>query len=99
VADPLGPAPAQLGEDPDAADSLGVNVYLYKYYGVVMSGVLSGFGGAFLAVQLSGLYREGQTNGKGLHRPCHDDLRQLAAGTGTASGSLLFGFRRDPASA
>lgn len=79
------------GEDPDAADSLGVNVYLYKYYGVVISGLLSGFGGAFLAVQLSGLYREGQTNGKGFI-----GLATMIFGnwrpTGTASGSLLFGF-------
>lgn len=80
-----------VGEDPDAADSLGVNVYLYKYYGVVMSGVLSGFGGAFLAVQLSGLYKEGQTNGKGFI-----GLATMIFGnwrpSGTASGSLLFGF-------
>jgi len=79
------------GEDPDAADSLGVNVYLYKYYGVVMSGLLSGFGGAVLAVQLSGLYREGQTNGKGFI-----GLATLIFGnyrpSGTAAGSLLFGF-------
>jgi general nucleoside transport system permease protein len=79
------------GEDPDAADSLGVNVYLYKYYGVVISGLLSGLGGAFLAVQLSGLYREGQTNGKGFI-----GLATMIFGnwrpTGTASGALLFGF-------
>ncbi|HVR32145.1 MAG TPA: ABC transporter permease [Acidimicrobiia bacterium] len=79
------------GEDPDAADSLGVNVYLYKYYGVVMSGLLSGFGGAVLAVQLSGLYREGQTNGKGFI-----GLATMIFGnyrpSGTAAGSLLFGF-------
>jgi general nucleoside transport system permease protein len=88
------------GEDPDAADSLGVNVYLYKYYGVVMSGVLSGFGGAFLAVQLSGLYREGQTNGKGFI-----GLATMIFGnwrpSGTGVGALLFGFAetlrlRDP---
>ncbi|MEX0757399.1 MAG: ABC transporter permease [Acidimicrobiia bacterium] len=80
-----------VGEDPDAADSLGVNVYLYKYYGVVTSGLLAGLGGAFLAVQLSGLYREGQTNGKGFI-----GLATMIFGnwrpTGTASGSLLFGF-------
>ena len=79
------------GEDPDAADSLGVNVYLYKYYGVVTSGLLAGFGGAFLAVQLSGLYKEAQTNGKGFI-----GLATMIFGnwrpTGTASGALLFGF-------
>ncbi|MEX1005985.1 MAG: ABC transporter permease [Acidimicrobiia bacterium] len=80
-----------VGEDPDAADSLGVSVYKYKYYGVIISGVLSGFGGAFLAVQLSGVYREGQTNGKGFI-----GLATMIFGnwrpSGTASGALLFGF-------
>lgn len=79
------------GEDPDAADSLGVNVYLYKYYGVVTSGLLSGFGGAFLAVQLSGLYKEGQTNGKGFIGLATMIFGNWRPG-GTASGSLLFGF-------
>ncbi|HEY5684008.1 MAG TPA: ABC transporter permease [Acidimicrobiia bacterium] len=88
------------GEDPDAADSLGVNVYKYKYYGVVISGVLAGFGGGFLSVQLSGLYKEAQTGGKGFI-----GLATMIFGnwrpTGTASGALLFGFTetlrlRDP---
>jgi simple sugar transport system permease protein len=79
------------GEDPDAADSLGVNVYLYKYYGVVTSGLLAGFGGAFLAVQLSGLYKEGQTNGKGFIGLATMIFGNWRPG-GTASGSLLFGF-------
>lgn len=88
------------GEDPDAADSLGVNVYLYKYYGVVTSGLLAGFGGAFLAVQLSGLYKEGQTNGKGFIGLATMIFGNWRPG-GTASGSLLFGFAetlrlRDP---
>ena len=68
------------GEHPIAADSLGVDVYRYKYYGVVLSGAFAGYGGAFLVIELTGIYREGQTAGRGLHRPGHDHLRQLAAG-------------------
>ena len=88
------------GEDPDAADSLGVNVYKYKYYGVVISGVLSGFGGGFLAVQLSGLYKEAQTGGKGFIGLATMIFGNWRPG-GTASGALLFGFAetlrlRDP---
>ena len=33
------------GEDPYTAESLGVNVYFYKYVAVVASGALAGFGG------------------------------------------------------
>lgn len=88
------------GENPYAADSLGVNVYKYKYYGVIIGGALAGFGGGFLSVQLSGLYREGQTLGKG-----YIGLATMIFGNwrpvGTALGSLLFGFTetlrlRDP---
>ncbi len=88
------------GENPHAADSLGVNVYKYKYYGVVLGGALAGFGGGFLSVQLSGLYREGQTLGKGfigLATMIFGNWRPV----GTALGGLLFGFAetlrlRDP---
>lgn len=79
------------GEHPHAADSLGVNVYKYKYYGVVISGFLAGAGGGSLAIQLSGLYKEGQTQGKG-----YIGLATMIFGNwnpvGTARGALLFGF-------
>ncbi len=88
------------GEHPDAADSLGVNVYLYKFYGVMISGLLAGLGGAFLAVELSGLYKEGQTQGKGfigLATLIFGNWRPIL----TFFGALLFGFTetlrlRDP---
>ena len=88
------------GEDPDAADSLGINVYKYKYYGVVISGILAGFGGGFLSVQLSGLYKEAQTGGKGFIGLATMIFGNWRPG-GTASGALLFGFTetlrlRDP---
>ena len=52
------------GENPVAAESLGVNVYRYKYVGVVVSGALAGFGGAAWCHRGSG-YLEGQTGGRG----------------------------------
>jgi len=38
-----------IGEHPDAAESVGINVYLMKYYGVILSGILGGIGGAIQA--------------------------------------------------
>ncbi|NEE13052.1 ABC transporter permease, partial [Streptomyces sp. SID7499] len=53
------------GESPVAAETLGVNVYKYKYIAVTVSGGLAGLGGAFLAIVATGIYQEGQTGGRG----------------------------------
>ncbi|GAA1037049.1 ABC transporter permease [Virgisporangium ochraceum] len=80
-----------VGESPQAAESLGVNVYLYKYYGVVASGAIAGLGGAFLSMVAANIYREGQTNGRG-----YIGLAAMIFGNwrpgGLAAGSLLFGY-------
>jgi simple sugar transport system permease protein len=79
------------GENPYAAETLGVNVYLYKYYGVVVSGALAGLGGAFLSMVASSIYREGQTAGRG-----YIGLATMIFGNwrpgGLAAGSMLFGY-------
>jgi general nucleoside transport system permease protein len=78
------------GENPAAADSLGVPVYRYKYIAVIISGGLAGMGGVFL-VFIAGIYREGQTNGRGFI-----GLAALIFGNwrpgGLAAGAGLFGF-------
>jgi ABC-type uncharacterized transport system permease subunit len=53
------------GENPDAATTLGVRVGPLRYAGVSVSGLLGGFAGAFLAIEINGLFREGQTQGLG----------------------------------
>lgn len=79
------------GESPVAAESLGVNVYRYKYTAVVISGALAGLGGAFLSLIAAGIYREGQTGGRGFI-----GLATLIFGNfrpgGLAGGALLFGY-------
>jgi ABC-type uncharacterized transport system permease subunit len=78
------------GENPAAADSLGVPVYRLKYLAVVISGALAGLGGVFL-VFIAGIYREGQTGGRGFI-----GLAALIFGNwrpgGLAAGAGLFGF-------
>ncbi|GGM32043.1 ABC transporter permease [Dactylosporangium sucinum] len=80
-----------VGEDPHAAESLGINVYLYKYYGVIISGAMAGLGGVFLSTVSSAIYREGQTGGRG-----YIGLAAMIFGNwrpgGLALGASLFGY-------
>ena len=79
------------GESPVAAESLGINVYFYKWAAVVISGGFAGLGGVYLAEVSSSLYREGQTNGRG-----YIGLATMIFGNwrpgGLAAGAGLFGF-------
>ncbi|MGY1455232.1 ABC transporter permease [Streptomyces sp. SS8] len=79
------------GENPIAAESLGVNVYKYKYIAVMISGGFAGMGGAFLAEVASNIYLEGQTGGRG-----YIGLAAMIFGNwmpgGLALGAGLFGY-------
>jgi general nucleoside transport system permease protein len=79
------------GENPVAAESLGVNVYKYKYYAVIASGAFAGLGGAFLAIVAASAYRDGQTGGRG-----YIGLAAMICGNwrpgGLAAGAALFGY-------
>ncbi|MGK5532408.1 ABC transporter permease [Streptomyces sp. URMC 129] len=78
------------GENPQAAESLGVNVYVYKYAALAVSGALAGLGGAYLAVLIR-MYQDGQTGGRG-----YLGLATMIFGNwrpgGVAAGAGLFGF-------
>ncbi|WP_062208656.1 ABC transporter permease [Streptomyces sp. NBRC 109706] len=78
------------GENPQATESLGVNVYLYKYVALAVSGGLAGLGGAYLAVLIR-MYQDGQTGGRG-----YLGLATMIFGNwrpgGVAAGAGLFGF-------
>ena len=80
-----------VGESPAAAESLGVNVYRYKFIGVLVSGALAGLGGAFLSLVASNLYRDGQTGGRGFIGLAAMIFGNWRPG-GLLAGSALFGY-------
>jgi len=87
---PFGLRVRSCGEAPQAAESLGVNVYRYKYAAIVASGALAGLGGAILAIN-SSQFRDGQTGGRG-----YIGLASMIFGNwrpgGLAAGAGLFGY-------
>ncbi len=54
-----------VGENPQAADTLGINVYAMKYAGVLISGFLGGIGGAVAVQSISGQFSISTIAGQG----------------------------------
>jgi general nucleoside transport system permease protein len=88
---PFGLRLRSVGENPASAESLGVPVYTMRYIGVLISGGLAGMAGAFLVIEQAGIYREGQTGGRGFI-----GLGAMIFGNwipaGAAAGAGIFGY-------
>jgi len=54
-----------VGENPEAADSLGVSVARVRYFTIILGGTLSGLGGASLSVALLNVFQQNMTAGLG----------------------------------
>ena len=79
------------GENPQAADTLGINVYKMRYTGVLISGFLGGIGGAVFAEAIAGNFSVSTIAGQGFMA-----LAAMIFGRynpiGAMLSSLFFGF-------
>jgi len=78
------------GERPEAADALGLHVYLLRWQALLISGVLTGLAGAYLTLAYTNTFVEGISAGRGFVA-----LAVVIVGRwnayGVAAASLLFG--------
>jgi len=87
---PLGLRIRVVGENPNAAESVGINVRKTQYYVLIISGILASLGGAYMSMGYMDKFARDMVAGRGFIA-----LAAEALGTGTPLGvmgsSLIFG--------
>lgn len=79
-----------VGENPNAADSVGINVMRTKAIALILSGALAGFGGAFMSMGYVSWFARDMVAGRGWIAIAAEAMGKSST-IGTSLTSLLFG--------
>ncbi len=79
-----------VGENPNAADSVGINVMRTKTIALLLSGALAGLGGAFMSMGYVSWFARDMVAGRGWIAIAAEAMGQSST-IGTTITSLLFG--------
>jgi ABC-type uncharacterized transport system permease subunit len=80
-----------VGENPRAADSVGININQIKYWAVCIGGALSGLGGAYMSLSDLSLFSRGMSAGRGFIALAATILGNWNP-LGALGGSTIFGL-------
>ncbi len=90
---PWGLRVRSVGENPHAAETLGIDVIRTRYQAVILGGLIAGLGGAWFSMESQGGFQDNMTNGTGFIA-----LAALIFGRwrpwSAFAGAMLFGFTR-----
>ena len=90
---PFGLRVRSVGENPRAAETLGIDVIRTRYRAIIIGGLIAGLGGAWFSMESQGGFQDNMTNGTGfiaLAALIFGNWRPWTA----FGGAMLFGFSR-----
>src|SRR5690606_39527536 len=85
-----------VGENPHAADTLGINVIRTRWINVLIGGMIAGLAGAWLTLETTGTFDDNMTAGRGLIASSEEHTSELQSRENLVCRLLLEKKRQCP---